>query len=141
MATKNLKKITIIGLTALGTLMVGLSGLMKAIHLPWSMEGLVKFNLPNSAAILGLMEMAFILLFAFPKTMRIGFILISCYFAGAMATELSHDGSMLNPGIPLVLIWTTAFLLNKSVFLGKQLNSDEIYGLVFLHQMPATKFI
>lgn len=36
--------------------------------------------------------------------MRIGFILLSCYFAGATATELSHNGSMINPGIPLALI-------------------------------------
>jgi hypothetical protein len=114
------KKIISIGLTVLVTIMVGLSGLMKAIQLLWSVEGLVKFNLPNSATILGLMEMTFIILFAFPKTMRVGFILISCYLAGAMATELSHDGSMLNPGIPLVLIWITAFLRDSSLFMGSQ---------------------
>ncbi|RZJ91043.1 MAG: DoxX family protein [Chryseobacterium sp.] len=118
MVTKSLKKIIIIALTSLVTLMIGVSGLMKAIHLPWSVEGLVKFNLPNSATVLGLMEMAFILLFAFPKTMRIGFILISCYLAGAMATELSHDGSILNPGVPLVLVWITAFVRDRSLFLG-----------------------
>ncbi|MGM9478283.1 DoxX family protein [Pedobacter sp. GSP4] len=118
MATNNVKKMATTGLTVLVTVMVGISGLMKAIHLPWSVEGLVKFNLPNSATFLGLMEMAFILLFAFPKTMHIGFILISCYLSGAMATELSHDGSMLNPAIPLALIWITAFLRDKSLFLG-----------------------
>ncbi|MDQ0641497.1 hypothetical protein QF042_005062 [Pedobacter sp. W3I1] len=118
MAIKNLKKIIIIGLTSLVTLMVSFSGFMKAIHSQWSVEGLVRFNLLNSATVLGLMEMAFIILFAFSKTMRIGFILISCYLAGAMATELSHDGSMLNPGIPLVLIWVTAFLRDESLFLG-----------------------
>lgn len=111
------KKTITIGLTALVGIMVGLSGLMKVIHLPWSVDGLVKFNLPNSATVLGLMEIAFIVLFVFPKTIRIGFILISCYFAGAMATELSHDGSMLNPAIPLALIWVAAFLRDPSLFL------------------------
>ncbi|WP_082505047.1 DoxX family protein [Chryseobacterium sp. Leaf405] len=91
---------------------------MKAMHLPWSVDGLVKFNLPNSATTLGIMEIAFIILFAFPKTMRFGFILISCYFSGAMATELSHDGSMLNPAIPLLLVWITAFLRDRSIFFG-----------------------
>jgi len=62
--------------------------------------------------------MIFALLFVFPKTMRIGFILLSCYFAGAMATELSHDGSILNPATPLILIWITAFLRDKSLFTG-----------------------
>ena len=111
-------KIITTSLTVLVGIMVIASGLMKAIHLPWSVTGLVKFNLPNSATILGLMEMSFAILFLIPKTMRIGFILLSCYFAGAMATELSHDGSMLNPGIPLALIWVTAFLKDRSIFLG-----------------------
>lgn len=118
MATIKSGKAAVILLNLLVMLMIGLSGLMKAIHLPWSVEGLVKFNLPNSATILGLMEMAFITLFAFPKTMRIGFILINCYLAGAMATELSHDGSMLNPAIPLILVWVTTFLRDKFLFVG-----------------------
>ncbi|WP_456312238.1 DoxX family protein [Pseudomonas shirazensis] len=100
------------------TTMVVLSGLMKAIHLPWSVNGLVKFNLPNAATALGLMEITFAVLFVFPKTMRIGFILLSCYFAGAMATELSNNGSMLNPAVPLSLIWITAFLRDKYLFIG-----------------------
>lgn len=113
-----IKKNFTIVLLILTTIMVVTSGLMKAIHLPWSVEGLVKFNLPNSATILGLMEITFAVLFAIPKTLRIGFILLSCYFAGAMATELSHEGSLFNPGIPLVLIWITAFLRDSSLFLG-----------------------
>lgn len=112
------KKIITIFLLSLTSVMVIISGLMKAIRLPWSVDGLVKFNLPNAATPLGLMEITFAILFIFPKTMRIGFILLCCYFAGAMATELSHDGSMLNPGIPLILIWITAFLRDKSLFLG-----------------------
>ncbi len=47
--------------------MIVISGLMKAIHLPWSVEGLVKFNLPKSANALGLIEMAFAMLFVFQK--------------------------------------------------------------------------
>lgn len=108
------KKIITISLMVLITLTIFLSGLMKFIHLPWSIAGLEKYN----PSILGLMEMVFIILFAIPKTMRIGFILLCCYFAGAMATELSKDGSILNPGIPLVLIWITAFLRDSAIFIG-----------------------
>ncbi|SFB83581.1 hypothetical protein SAMN05421780_101694 [Flexibacter flexilis DSM 6793] len=103
-------------LLVLTTIIVFVSGLLKAIHFAWSVEGLVKFNLPNAATMLGLMEMTFIILFVIPKTMRIGFILLCCYFAGAMAVELAYDGSMLNPGIPLALIWITAFLRDKTIF-------------------------
>ncbi len=108
------KKIITTSLTALITLIIFLSGLMKFIHFPWSVAGLEKYN----PSVLGLMEMIFIILFFIPKTMRIGFILLCCYFAGAMATELSRDASMLNPGIPLVLIWITAFLRDSSLFIG-----------------------
>ncbi|MFH6991148.1 DoxX family protein [Flavobacterium sp. FlaQc-48] len=109
-----LKKITAISLTSLTTAIIFVSGLMKFIHLPWSVAGLEKYN----PSILGLMEMVFVILFAIPKTMRIGFILLCCYFAGAMATELAKGDSMLNPGIPMVLIWITAFLRDSSIFLG-----------------------
>ncbi|MBO9675620.1 MAG: DoxX family protein [Sphingobacteriaceae bacterium] len=112
------KKVITVSLTILVTIMVISSGLMKAIHLPWSVDGLVKFNLPHSATVLGLMEMAFAVLFIFPKTMRIGFILLCCYFSGAMATELSHDGAMLNPAVPLALVWVTAFLRDRELFSG-----------------------
>ncbi|MCI9845982.1 DoxX family protein [Flavobacterium pectinovorum] len=112
------KKYLITSFIILTTTMVVLSGLMKSIHLPWSVNGLVKFNLPNAATVLGLMEITFAVLFVFPKTMRIGFILLSCYFAGAMATELSNDGSMLNPAVPLSLIWITAFFRDKYLFIG-----------------------
>lgn len=118
------KKIVAIVLTSMTTVMVFLSGLMKAIHLPWPVDGLVKFNLPNSATTLGLMEIGFAILFIFPKTMRLGFILLSCYFAGAMATELSHDGSIFNPIVPLAFIWITAFVRDRSIFIGSPKSAD-----------------
>ncbi|MFL9833659.1 DoxX family protein [Chryseobacterium terrae] len=105
-------------MTLLVTLMVGINGLMKVIQLPWSVEGMIKLNLLNATTPLGVIEIIYIILFAYPKTMRIGFILISCYFAGAMATELSHDGSMINPAIPLILIWITMLLRDPSFFFG-----------------------
>jgi len=37
------------------------------------------------------MEIALAALFVLPATMKLGFILASCYFAGAVGTELSHN--------------------------------------------------
>lgn len=112
----NVKKSITILLTALITLTILLSGFMKLIHLPWSVAGLEKYN----PTIVGLMEMAFIILFAIPKTMRIGFILLCCYFSGAIATEWFKGASILNPSIPLALIWITAFLRDSAIFTGWQ---------------------
>lgn len=109
------RKTITVTLTYLITVIIFISGLMKVIHLPWSVAGLEHYN----PTILGLMEMAFIILFFIPKTMRVGFILLCCYFAGAMATELARNAPMLNPGIPLVLIWIAAFLRDRDLFLGR----------------------
>ena len=40
----------------------------------------------------------------------------SCYFAGAIATELSHGQLKANPFIPLALVWVGAYLRNPSIF-------------------------
>ena len=63
------------------------------------------------------MEIVFGVLFIIPATMKLGFILTSCYFAGAMAAELSHGGITISPVIPLVVLWIAAFIRDKSIFL------------------------
>jgi hypothetical protein len=54
------------------------------------------------------MELTFATLFVIPTTFKLGFVLASCYFAGAIATELSHAALKVNPFIPIVLLWVGA---------------------------------
>ena len=51
-----------------------------------------------------------------PGTMKLGFILAPCYFAGAIATGLSHGALKVNPFIPVVLLWIGAFIRDRSIF-------------------------
>ena len=51
--------------------------------------------------ILGAVEIVFAALLIPQRTMKVEFILLSCYFAGAMATELSHG---MTPVAPSVLL-------------------------------------
>jgi hypothetical protein len=67
--------------------------------------------------LLGIMQLIFVALFLYPKTMKLGFALLSCYLAGALAAELSHDGPMQNAAIPLAFLWIAAFLRDHTVFL------------------------
>jgi hypothetical protein len=62
------------------------------------------------------MEIGFAALFIYPKTMKLGFILLSCYFAGAIATELSH-GMSFNAVMPIVFVWIATFLRDKTAFI------------------------
>ena len=111
------KRIITIVVTSLAGLLVVLSGIMKLTSGADVVAGLTKVGVIDYRVPLGLMEIGFTALYIYPKTMKIGFILLSCYFAGALATELSH-GTPFNALLPIVLVWISAFLRDKSIFLG-----------------------
>jgi len=109
------KKIATIILTVLAVGMVVLSGIMKLTGNPESAKALEAVGVGEYRVILGIAEILFAALFAFPKTLRIGFILLSSYFAGALATEISHHVT-LNAITPLVLIWIAAIVRDRAIF-------------------------
>ena len=110
------RKIAAIVFTVLAVGISALSGVFKLTGGEEVATKLGQMGVADYAIVFGLMEISFAALFAFPKTMKIGFILLSCYFAGAMATELSR-GSSLNALTPIVLVWIAAFLRDSSIFL------------------------
>lgn len=113
------KKMITIAVTVIAALMVVMSGMMKLTGSKELVDGLTKVGVGEYLTILGLMEIGFTALFLYPKTMKIGFILLCCYFAGALATELSH-GTPFNAVLPMALIWIAAFLRDRSIFLGSK---------------------
>lgn len=112
----NFKKIITIIVTVLAVGMAVMSGVMKLAASPDVVKMLDTVGVGEYRALLGIAEIVFAALFAFPKTMKIGFILLASYFAGAMATEVSHH-MPLNAITPLVLVWVAALLRDKSIFL------------------------
>ncbi len=110
------RKIAAIVFTVLAVGMAVLSGVFKLTGGEEVRTKLGQMGVADYAIVFGLMEIIFAALFAFPKTMKIGFILLSCYFAGAIATELSRNSS-LNALMPIVLVWIAAFLRDSSIFL------------------------
>ena len=110
-----IRKIITVSVTILAVLMVVFSGVMKFIggeEITLTME---KLGVQNYILILGSMEIIFALMYLFRPTMKIGFILLTCYFSGALATELSH-GTPFNAVLPLALVWISAFLRDKTIF-------------------------
>lgn len=118
MSPKVMRIVTIV-FTVLAAGMAIMSGVMKLTQSKEIVDTLGKVGVASSVIPLGLMEIGFAALFIYPKTMKLGFILLSCYFAGALATELSH-GTPFNAFLPLVLIWIAAFLRDKTIFLPTQ---------------------
>jgi hypothetical protein len=102
--------------TWIPALLIALSGVMKLTGNPAILEAMTKLGVKRYVPLLGVMELAFAALFVFPPTFKLGFLLASCYFGGAIATELSHDALKANPFIPIVLLWIGAFIRDRSIF-------------------------
>ncbi|ARK11065.1 DoxX family protein [Fibrivirga algicola] len=115
----NVYRIITLIFTVLAAAMPIMSGVMKLTKSPEVVETLGKVGVADHVTMLGIMEIVFAALFVYPKTMKLGFILLSCYFAGAIATELSH-GSSLNAVLPIVLVWIATFLRDKTAFLSEK---------------------
>jgi len=115
MQTKTKKIINIIA-AVIPALMVLLSGVIKLSGVKEMVDKLTAMGVGPYIPLLGVMEITFAILFIIPKTMRLGFVLLSCYFAGAIATDLSHGGSIVNALIPLSLVWIGMFVRDKSAF-------------------------
>ena len=93
-----------------------MSGVMKLSGAAAMKGTLGKMGLGQLLPLLGVIEITFAVLFIVPVTMKLGFILCSCYFAGAIATELSHGQLKANPFVPLVLVWVGAYLRDSLIF-------------------------
>jgi hypothetical protein len=104
-------------LAGLASLLVITSGIAKLTGAQEVVDGLTKIGIGPYIMALGIAELVFTALFLFPKTLKIGFLLITCYFSGALATDLSHGHSLVTPFVILVMVWVSTFLKNPGLFL------------------------
>src|SRR5258706_13043554 len=89
--------------TWIPALLIGLSGVLKLTGSPKILETMTALGVGRHVRLLGVMELAFAALFVVPATMKLGFVLASCYFGGAIPTGTSHPAPQANPLIPLLL--------------------------------------
>jgi DoxX-like family len=112
-----IQKIAAWVIAGIAAAMVILSGLFKLSGSPAVVEGMTQMGVGPYISYLGIMEITFATLFIFPRTAKLGFLLLTCYFAGAMATDLSHGHTMANSMFVLILVWVAAFLRIPDVFI------------------------
>lgn len=113
-----LKKIITVIFIVLAAGMAALSGIMKLTASDDIVKMMSAIGVGKYITLLGIMEIAFAALFVIPQTYKLGFILLSCYFAGALAVELSR-GMEFHALLPLALVWIAAFLRDSGIFLGR----------------------
>ena len=103
--------------TLIPALLVIASGVAKLSGSRQVVDSLTKIGVLEYARHLGLAEIIFAILFVYPPTNPIGFILLACYFSGAIATDLSHKRPIVAPFVILSLIFIVEILVNNNLFL------------------------
>jgi len=81
----------------------------------------VQLKIDDWLPLLGGAEILFALLFLFPATSKLGILLLTAYFGGAMAIEIPYH-MVAGPAIPLILIWVAAFIRQRSLFIQTKRN-------------------
>lgn len=116
--TAKTKRIVSIIVMAIPTLVLIAGGVMKVLGAePESvMQVLTKAGFGDYIIPLGLAELIIAALLIYPKTIKIGFLLASCYLGGAMGVEIS-GGQPLASSIFLVILWIGMFIKDKEMFL------------------------
>ena len=100
----------------LAALIIGAGSVMKLTAQPQLVEVFTKTGLLIYMKLLGAAELIFVSLFLWPPTLRIGFFLLTTYFGGAMAVELSQHIFFIMPAVILAFVWLAAWLRDKSLF-------------------------
>lgn len=115
MSTKTTRIISIV-LMALPSLMLIMSGIMKLTHAEPVVTGLTKAGLGSLITFIGILELLSVALFLYPKTYKVGFLLLTGYLGGALCIELA-GAQPPTAAVILAVIWVSVFLKNKSMFL------------------------
>lgn len=109
-------RITGLVLMILPSLMLVMSGVMKLSGSQQIVEGLTKVGLGSYIKLFGIIELISVALFLYPKTVKIGFLLICCYLGGALSIELS-TAQPPTAAVLLVVSWIGVYLRDRSVFI------------------------
>lgn len=115
--TQKAKKITGWVLTALLAVVFIGSAVMKLTGGEEAIKGAASIGLSAATMrIIGLVEIASILLFIFPRTGVLGTLLLAAYMGGAIATHLEHQQPIFAPIIIQSLVWITATIRFPELF-------------------------
>ncbi len=103
-------------LISVPSLFIILSGVFKLTKNKKVVETLTKAGVGKYIPVLGVAEIIFALLFLYPPTRNVGFILLICYFSGALATDLSHKNPVVTPLVFLILLFAAEYVNNPALF-------------------------
>ena len=115
--SSNPKWMTIVGwvLSVLPCLLLFFSAYMKLSQNPEAVKGFAEFKTNNSLMIVGVLEIAFTLIYLFPRTAVLGATLLTAYLGGATETHLRLGISLHIPILVAVALWLGLFFRDARV--------------------------
>ncbi len=103
--------------SALPVLLLVMSATMKLRNAPEVAEGMEKFGYPGGVAFaLGIVELASVVLYVFPRTAVLGAILLTGYLGGATATHVRVSDPFFAPIVVGVLVWLGLLLRERRLW-------------------------
>ena len=102
--------------TVIAASVISIGAILKLAAFPPLVDIYSKIGLAELLRPLAMAEIFFVTLFIFNRTMKIGFYLLTGYFGGAMAVELSHGNFFIMPAAILSIVWISAHLRDAYIF-------------------------
>jgi hypothetical protein len=105
-------------------LQLTVSAILKLTGFPFIVQAFTELGLSHYLPVFGCAEITLAALFLYPRTVRIGFLLLTAYFGGAIATEMAH-GAPIAPVVILTLVWIGAYLRKPEIFRGERSSAKQ----------------
>jgi len=111
------KKIITLVVMIIAGLMIGAGGVSQLLGLGNIDRDMTKVGAGDYCKMIGAAKIVFVAMYFYPKTFKLGFLLLSCILAGAIATLLTHGEPLYAPVVPLVVLWIATYLRDNNIFL------------------------
>jgi len=104
---------------------VTLSASFKIIGFTPLVDHFTEMGLLPYLKLFAIAELGCVTLFLIPGTFRIGLLLLTAYYGGAIAAEIPYH-LIMGPAFFLALTWAAAFARNSKLFTGKKEAQNKI---------------
>jgi hypothetical protein len=114
---KTKKEIALTVSTVMTIMALTVTSFAKIFKAPILAASFTRSGIISHITQLGVATLILLALYLYPRTMKVGLLLLSCYFGGAIAIDGFHNEPILIPILILGIIWINAFLRNPEIFI------------------------
>jgi hypothetical protein len=103
-------------LGALPALFLTFDGVVKVLQLHWAMDATAQIGFSTSVVFpLGVVELACVVAYLFPRTAALGTTVLTAYLGGAVATHVRLGQPFVLPILFAVILWAGLYLRDERV--------------------------